>query len=213
LGRSLREVPAVNGRLILSYFFPHKTVDLGCLVALEDGKDLFNVKITDADKKSINEICDQLQPAANRLREGKDADHKQVNDTLRLLPSFLISYITYITGFLAGSLGLSLPFIGVKPFPFGSALVTSIGMFGLESACVPFSPYARVPLIICIGKISDKAVVENGQIVIRPMLSLSGTIDHRHEPTPRFPQRFVSDCFSFCVCEQICGWRGDWQVQ
>lgn len=175
----MKAVPAINGRLILSYFFPHKTVDIGCLVALDDGKDLFNVKITNVDTKNIKEICEQLQPAANRLREGKDEEHKQVNDTLRMLPSFLISYLTKVTGFLAASIGLSIPAMGVKAFPFGSALVTSIGMFGLESACVPFSPYARVPLIICIGKITEKPVVENGQIVIRPMLSISGSIDHR----------------------------------
>jgi len=127
----------------------------------------------------VIEISQQLQPAAERLREGKDQEQKQLAQTVRLLPSFVISFIASFTGFLAGSLGLSVPALGVKPFPFGSALVTSIGMFGIESACVPFTPFARVPLLLCIGKITDKPVVIDGQIVIRPILSISGTIDHR----------------------------------
>jgi len=54
LGKTLREIPELNGRLIFKYFFPHKTVDIGCLVSLEDGKDLFNVKLNDVDQKKCD---------------------------------------------------------------------------------------------------------------------------------------------------------------
>ena len=179
IAKAMEACPSMNGRLIFEYFFPHKSVDIGCLVALDDGKDLANVKITDCNTKSLVEIAQALAPAAKKLREGKDEDFKKVSSTLRAIPSFVMPFLATFTGFLAGAIGLDIPAMGVKPFPFGSAMVTSIGMLGLEGACVPFTPFARVPALCCVGKISDKAVVEDGKVVVRPMVSISGTLDHR----------------------------------
>jgi hypothetical protein len=42
--------------------------------------------------------------------------------------------ITFVGGWLAGSLGVDVPPLGVESFPFGSAIITSVGMFGIEEA-------------------------------------------------------------------------------
>ncbi|MDX1621388.1 MAG: 2-oxo acid dehydrogenase subunit E2, partial [Nitriliruptorales bacterium] len=59
------------------------------------------------------------------------------------------------------------------------AIVTSVGMLGLDDAFVPPTPFARVPLYVLIGAVRDRAVVEEGEVVIRPMLTLTATLDHR----------------------------------
>lgn len=39
--------------------------------------------------------------------------------------------------------------------------------------------FTKVPLLVVIGSIEDKAVVRNGKIEIVPMLGVTLTIDHR----------------------------------
>lgn len=63
--------------------------------------------------------------------------------------------------------------------PFGSAMVTNVGVFGLTVGYAPFFPLARSPIILTLGCIEDRAVVENGAIVPGRVLYLNGTFDHR----------------------------------
>jgi pyruvate dehydrogenase E2 component (dihydrolipoamide acetyltransferase) len=76
-------------------------------------------------------------------------------------------------------LGVSAPVLGVSRFPFGSAIVTSVGMFGLDEAYVPPTPFARVPLYVLIGAVRDSVTVVDGEIAVRPQLTITATIDHR----------------------------------
>jgi pyruvate dehydrogenase E2 component (dihydrolipoamide acetyltransferase) len=86
---------------------------------------------------------------------------------------------------LLGSLGLSVPALGVRPFPFGTAIITSVGSFGLDLAFVPQTPFARVPLIFMVGAITPKAVAEKDpdtgalRVVAKETLTLTVTVDHR----------------------------------
>eukprot|EP01101_Sappina_pedata_P008504 TRINITY_DN4732_c0_g1_i1.p1 TRINITY_DN4732_c0_g1~~TRINITY_DN4732_c0_g1_i1.p1 ORF type:complete len:304 (-),score=103.24 TRINITY_DN4732_c0_g1_i1:54-965(-) len=175
----LREAPSINGRIVLGRFVPFDSIDIGCLVAIEGGENLANAKLTKVDLRTIEEIADALAERAEKLRKGKDEDFNKANQLLKALPVFLIRPVIYWAGFLASQIGLNLPFLGVKPFPFGSCLLTSVGMMGLDLAFVPFTPFARVPLLVMIGALAKKAVVRNDEIVIREMLSITSTLDHR----------------------------------
>ena len=55
--------------------------------------------------------------------------------------------------------------------------ISNLGMFGIDQ----FSAILQPPegAILAIGRITDKAVVRDGQIVIRPMMTLTLSIDHR----------------------------------
>jgi len=176
----MQAAPSMNGRILWGKFFPHKQTDIGCLVNIEGGKDLANAKITHADKRSSADVCRMLQKQASRLRSGADEDFKKTTNTLRWVPVFMLKPLVYWVGFLGGSLGLSIPMFGVKKFPFGSCLVTSVGMMGLDCAFVPFPPYARIPLLVMVGAIKDKAVAVNGKVEVRPILTITATLDHRY---------------------------------
>ena len=170
----------MNGRIIWGKFFPHKQTDIGVLVNIEGGKDLANAKIENADKKSVVDISRQLYEKAQKLRTGKDKDFKKTTNTLKFIPVFMLKPLVYWVGFLGGSIGLSIPMFGVKKFPFGSCLVTSVGMLGLDRAFVPFPPYARIPLLVMVGAIQDKPIVVDGEVVVRPVLTVTATLDHRY---------------------------------
>ena len=55
--------------------------------------------------------------------------------------------------------------------------ISNLGMFGIDS----FSAILQPPeaAILAVGRIGDKAVVIDGQIVVRPMMTLTLSIDHR----------------------------------
>ena len=70
-------------------------------------------------------------------------------------------------------------FFGLEKFPFGGAVITGVGMFGLDEGYAPFTPFMRIPVLLTIPEIKKRAVVIDDQVVIRPMLDLTATIDHR----------------------------------
>ena len=59
----------------------------------------------------------------------------------------------------------------------GTFTITNIGMFGIDT----FSPIINQPEVAILGvnRMVDKPVVIDGEIVIRPMMNLSLTADHR----------------------------------
>ena len=59
----------------------------------------------------------------------------------------------------------------------GTFTITNLGMYGIES----FTPIINQPEVAILGvtTMEDRAVVRGGEIVIRPMMTLSLTFDHR----------------------------------
>lgn len=176
---ALAKSPTLNGRVVLGRFIPFETVDIAFLVSLEDGNDLAKAKVVNADKKTLPEIAAELGNRSQRLRKGADSEFEKSKGAIRALPTWLLKPVVDLTGFLAGGLGLSLPALGVEPFPFGSCIVTSVGMFGLDEGYVPPTPFARVPVYILVGAVRERPTVEGEKVVSRPQLTITATIDHR----------------------------------
>ena len=40
-------------------------------------------------------------------------------------------------------------------------------------------PFSRTPLVVLVGEVQERAVAEDGQAVVRPMVTLGVTFDHR----------------------------------
>lgn len=77
-------------------------------------------------------------------------------------------------------LGVSLKRLGLPSDAFGSAIVSSVSTFGAERAYGPLNPWYRVPILVLVSEVKEKAVVVEGEIVARPMLTVSATLDHRY---------------------------------
>lgn len=176
---ALAQAPTLNGRVVLGRYIPFPTVDMAFLVALENGQDLAKAKVCQVDQKPLSDIARELRERVGRLRDGKDSDFEKSKGAIRAMPMWLLKRMVSLTGYLAGGLGMTIKALGVEPFPFGSCIVTSVGMFGLDEGFVPPTPFARVPLYILVGAVREQPKVENGALVIRPHLTITGTIDHR----------------------------------
>jgi len=55
--------------------------------------------------------------------------------------------------------------------------ISNLGMFGIDQFCAILQPPEAA--ILAVGSITDRPVVREGQIVIRPMMTLTLSIDHR----------------------------------
>ena len=53
-------------------------------------------------------------------------------------------------------------------------------MLGVQHAYAPLSPFYRVPFLALVSEVTEKPVVRDGEIVARPMLTVSVTMDHRY---------------------------------
>ena len=59
----------------------------------------------------------------------------------------------------------------------GSITVSNLGMFGIDSFIAVINPPHAA--ILAIGEVAQKAVVRNGQIVAKQMMSITLSGDHR----------------------------------
>ncbi len=174
---ALTKAPGLNGRIRFGSFIPHPWVNITFLVALEGGSDLATVVVKDADQKSIDDIAGDLRAGAMKLHKGEDKDFNSTKGLIKLIPSFMLGYILSIVGYLTSVLGLGGG--GLKPFPAGSAIITNVGVFGLDEGFAPPTPFLHVPLYVLMGAVKDSPLVVDGEIKIRQTLTVTATIDHR----------------------------------
>jgi hypothetical protein len=176
---ALAEEPSLNGRIRLGRYVPNERVDLTFLVTMPDGSDLARAKVDDVDRKDVAILAAELRERAERLRGGSDTDWEKSKRVVRVLPTWLLRPVVWFTGWLTASMGVQARPLGLERQPFGSAIVTSVGMLGLDEAWVPPTPFARVPLYVLIGAVRERPVVVAGEVVVRPVLTVCATLDHR----------------------------------
>ena len=179
VAKALAAAPGLNGRILFGKFIPHDFVNVTFLVALEGGNDLGKATVEHLDRRTCVDAARELWELAEKLRQGKDEDYEKSKAALRIMPTWLIKRVLRLTGWLASALGVSIPALGVKKFPFGSAVITNVGMFGLDEGFAPFTPFARVPLLVLVGALREAAAVVDGQLRPQTQLTLTATIDHR----------------------------------
>jgi pyruvate dehydrogenase E2 component (dihydrolipoamide acetyltransferase) len=179
-GEALAEEPTLNGRIRFGRYLPNERVSLAFLVTMPDGSDLARARVDDIDGKDVATIARELRERTERLRTGSDEDWEKSKQLLRIFPSWVIRPIVWFTGWLTASVGVGAKPLGLERQPFGSGIVTSVGMLGLDEAYAPPTPFARVPLYVLIGAVRERPWVVAGEVVVRPVLTITATVDHRY---------------------------------
>ncbi len=156
-----------------------QTVDIFLQVASEDGRDLSGHRIASADKMSLKELGESLKAAAQKIRSDSDPNFKKSKSLIKRLPWWFLRFFLWFGSYLTNELGFDLSGSGMPRDPFGAAMITSLGMHGVDEAYAPLTPVARCLMIMLVPAVREKVVVEGGQMVIRPMLKLCATFDHR----------------------------------
>ena len=174
----LRAVPGLNVRLTRHREYPRESVDV--LVIVATGEELTGVRIEAADTKSMSEIAAEVERRTALIRQGQDAEFGRTKRMLEVLPPSLLRQGLRLSAWLTSDRNVNLPRFGLPRQAFGGAMVSSIGMTGITHAYSPLASYYRVPLLVLVGAVQQKAVVVNDTIVARPILTMTATFDHRY---------------------------------
>lgn len=180
VGHGLAAVPSLNVRLVGGHAVPRESIDVFFITATHHGHDLSGVNVRAIDTKTAAQVATELTVESQRLRGGEDPTLARAKRRLEALPRPLARLVLRFAAWAAGDRAWRVPVLGIAPSPFGSAIVSSVGMFGLPMGFAPIAWMYRVPLLVLVGKISERAVVFDGVVQARRVLPLSVTVDHRY---------------------------------
>jgi|SRR5579871_860145 len=176
---AIARYPQLNGIVARGRIMLRDSVDIFLQVATEGGADLSGIKVARVNEKSVVEVARETEERVRLLRERRDRQVERTKSMLDRLPVRLIGPVMRALAYLTYDLDLDLSRLGVVKDSFGSAMVTNVGTFGLATAFAPLLPFSRTPLIVLVGEVQERVVAEAGRVVVRPMLTLGVTFDHR----------------------------------
>lgn len=179
VGDLLRAMPDANVMLRRGRFFRREDAAVFMQVAIPDVDDLGGIKISHVDRKSLLDLAVEVEARAARVRDHSDPALERAKRSVQGAPPWLMGGLVRLADVLSHDLGLDLSSLGAAPDAFGGAMVTNIGSFGLPHGYAPLVPASRVPMVFCVGAVRDEPVVDEGQVVARPTLTVCGTFDHR----------------------------------
>lgn len=180
LAHALVKVPDLNVRISHGRSIPRESIAIFFITAVEQGRDLSGIKIANVDRMRAVEVGEELARRSSALKGGRDSEFSRSKRLMDALPPSILRRALRWTAFLTEELGLDLPALGLRRSPFGSAMVTSVGMFGIPQGFAPLAWMYDVPLLVLVGEITQKPAVIDGRVEVRPMLPITATIDHRY---------------------------------
>lgn len=178
--------PQINCLFRGKSLYRRKTVDaFHQVVVLGKGKDRFKspdlsgVSIKGTEFLSLEEKVEELYRHVKNARDGKTEASQVQRKLIPNIPNFFMGPFLSLSSFLVYVLNIKLPFLGITEDPFGSFMLSDTASIGAPNAFIPIVPYSRCGLLISTGKVYKKPVVVDDEIVIREVLPLSITFDHR----------------------------------
>lgn len=180
IGHALSIVPEVNVQIRRGRIVPRDVLEVFFITAVAAGHDLSGVKVGDIGRKPVIEVARELAAASSRLKAGNDPEFARTKRLMDHLPPSLLRAALKLGALVTEDLRREVPALGLHRFPFGSAMVSSVGMLGLPQGFAPLAWMYDVPLLVLVGEMAPKPVVVGGRVEIREVLPITATIDHRY---------------------------------
>ena len=173
------DVPEMNCFIRRGAVVGRKRLDVMVPVAIGGGEGVSAILVKDAHTRTVTSIAEEIRGRAEENRAGKESRTAQNKYLLNRVPWPLRRPVFRFMKWITVDMGIRIKSLGLSADSFGSFVVSDIGSFGLNTGMTSLMPAAKIPAVIVLGKIEEKVVVRNGEMVIRTMLPLTGTFDHR----------------------------------
>ncbi len=180
VAHGVHSVPALRQRLARGREYDRESIDVFFIVTTDGGRELTGVKIDHADRKSAVDIATELVQRCAAIEQDADPEFGRTKRMLAVLPRPLLRAGVRLAAWLTSDLNLNLPQYGLPRQAFGSAMITSVGMWGITHAYSPLTAYYRVPVLVLVGAVEPRPVARAGSVVVRPMITITATFDHRY---------------------------------
>ena len=172
------DVPEINCFIRRGGVVGRERLDVMVPVAM-GGEGVTSVIVKDAHARTATSIAAEIRGKSARARQGDETKAAQNKYLLNRIPWPLRRPAFRFLKWLTVDMGFEIRALGLSANSFGSFVVSDIGSHGLATGMTALMPAAKVPAVIVLGKSEEKPVVRNGEIVIRTILPLTGTFDHR----------------------------------
>ena len=173
------DVPEMNCFIRRGAVVGRKHLDVMVPVQVGGESGVTPVIVRNAHARKVSDIADEIRGKAAKSRAGSEIKAAKNKYVLNRIPWPLRRPIFLLLKWITVDMGVEIKALGLSAHSFGSFVVSDIGSFGLNTGMTALMPAAKVPCVIVLGKIEEKPVVKNGEIVIRTILPLTGTFDHR----------------------------------
>ncbi|MCC6278250.1 MAG: 2-oxo acid dehydrogenase subunit E2 [Oligoflexia bacterium] len=184
--RCMQERPEINGMIRHGKIYLRKHICLFFSVNIPPkegdkvGKAILSgANVENMEGHSLLDLCLALQKKIEITRERKDKKFEKNFKLIGLLPWRWVRHLLNLSSWLTYELNLNLEFLGIPKDPFGSVLITNVGSLGIDCAFTPLMAYTRVPMHMAVGAVRERPWVVDGQVVVRPIMSVGVTFDHR----------------------------------
>lgn len=180
VGQALAAVPELNVAIHRNRARPRKSIDVFFIAAVKRGTDLSGVKVANITAKSAIEVASEVTRRSVDLRAGLDRNFARSKRFTDRLPGPLLRSALRLASVVTNDLALDLSSLGLPREPFGSAMVSNVGPFGLPHGFAPLAWMYDVPLLVLVGEIARRPVVVDGRVEVGEVLPMTATIDHRY---------------------------------
>jgi pyruvate dehydrogenase E2 component (dihydrolipoamide acetyltransferase) len=179
IGRAFREeVPELNAYIKRGKVVQRENIDAMVSVLLKRDE-MGSVKIPNVDQLTVAELSDLIAEKIKNSRAGNENSAMQSKHMLSSIPWPFRTWLFNLYKLVTIDWGFSFPGLNLSSDSFGSYVISNIGTLGLDSGYGALLPSSNVSIVLIIGKVYKKPVVINDEIVIRKILNLSATLDHR----------------------------------
>ncbi len=180
VGRAIGwDIPEMNAFVRRGHVVQREEVIVTVAVNMHGGKEMTSVKLYDAHKKTVYEIAEGIRNRVAEARNGSDNDTMENKNFISKIPWPFRRMTFLLIRFITNTLGLEIKSMGLGHNAFGSILLSNIGSHGLTMGLGALFPGSKLPAVLIMGKEEDRPVVIDGKIVIRKILPITGTFDHR----------------------------------
>jgi hypothetical protein len=146
--------------------------------AMDKKAKLAVVKMQMEDNESFRDLCERINGSITHQRSGKKTHADKEFQLFDLFPRSVLRSFTWLFW--------ALDYVNLLPYAFTkedglytSCVIANLGSLGMKPAYHHLYEWGTSSLFVMVGRIEERAVVENGQVVIRKILPTRYSYDER----------------------------------
>lgn len=178
LGMTMAKTTKTYGKISFGQYIAIEEVNISVAVDIQ-GENVGFVLLKACNTNTISALANQLSQHVRKLKEKKDKNFNNQVNIFKRMPSFIIQALVRILTYVNYDLGLSLGFLKMGKEAFGCAILTNVSSWEINDVHAPLVPVCKSIIVSLMNKPKMRAVVENGEIVIKKMMYFNSTFDHR----------------------------------
>lgn len=149
-------------------------------VTMSDGEGrLIGRRVEDLHERDLLDVQDEITSEGRAHAEGESRASRAVHGIVKYTPLPILRGIVRTLEFLVHTLRLPLGLFGVTREGTGCVHITNVGPFGFRHVAAPIPPITGNAYLVTVGEIYEAPVAYEGELEVRRVLPITGTIDHR----------------------------------